>query len=131
MNRSVVSMLVQFRNIQLAGRPFLEIAHSKTAENLGKLLSELGVVRTMRVFKEGKFKRLHFDLELEKSRGLSFRTLRLVSKPSRSIYFRASDLLKMYRKGRRGLILSSSRGLMTIDEAIKRKLGGEAICEFV
>ncbi|MEK7674163.1 MAG: 30S ribosomal protein S8 [Patescibacteria group bacterium] len=51
-----------------------------------------------------------------------------VSKPGQKIYFKYAEF-KPVRQGYGFRIISTSRGIMIDDEAKKRKLGGEVICE--
>lgn len=53
---------------------------------------------------------------------------RRLSKPSRRLYLKAKDI-RPVRQGFGALIISTSKGLMSGEEAKKQGLGGEAICE--
>ncbi len=54
--------------------------------------------------------------------------LKRISKPGQRIYIRASELKPVFR-GRGIGIISTSKGLMTIDQAQEKGLGGEYICQ--
>lgn len=54
--------------------------------------------------------------------------LQRISKPGQRVYIRASEL-KPVLNGRGIGIISTSKGLMTIDEAKSKNLGGEYICK--
>ncbi|HDQ88806.1 MAG TPA: 30S ribosomal protein S8, partial [candidate division WWE3 bacterium] len=54
--------------------------------------------------------------------------IKRVSKPGRRIYKQATEL--GFVKGGHGvLVVSTSRGVMSGEDARKKKLGGEVICE--
>ena len=54
--------------------------------------------------------------------------LKRISKPGQRIYVK-KDEMKPFKKGLGTKIVSTSKGLMTSEEAIKSSLGGEIICE--
>lgn len=54
--------------------------------------------------------------------------IKRVSRPGRRVYVSASKIA-MAQKGRKRVILSTSQGVMSGFEAIKKGLGGEIICE--
>lgn len=56
--------------------------------------------------------------------------IKRISKPGRRIYFHYNDL-KPVRQGYGFRIISTSQGIMIDNEAKKRKLGGEIICEVI
>ena len=57
-------------------------------------------------------------------------TFRLFSKPSRRIYENVNELKKRYSYNPYALcIVSTSKGVMKIDEAVKNNIGGEVLCE--
>ena len=51
-----------------------------------------------------------------------------ISKPGQRIYKKAKEIKKV-KSGYGKAIVSTSKGLMTGEEARKRKIGGEVICE--
>lgn len=132
MDNSVISMLTQIRNAYMAKRVSLELPHTKFRDSLSKLLVQEGYLKEVNIFKKGKFSYLHFDL-LNSSEGdvlPQFRTLRVISKPGQRIYISTPIITRYLKKGRRNVVISTSRGLMKITDAKKRKLGGEAVCEW-
>lgn len=54
-------------------------------------------------------------------------SLRLISKPSSSIYIKYNQLVKFMSTRRGILILSTSRGLLTDSEALRLHIGGLAV----
>src|SRR3989338_42839 len=123
-------MLVEIKNAYLAKKPFIEVSNTRSRERLGKFLASHSYVKNHRSFKKGRFSYLHIDLLDDEVAGLyHFRSLRILSKPGRRIYFPVPKLSRLLTKGRRHIILSTSKGIMRIDEARKRKLGGEAVCD--
>lgn len=122
---TVAEMLIQLKNATAVGKPFVELPHSRFREALAKILLEGGFVSEVKTFKPaGKtFKRLHL------SRPKVTRVIRL-SKPGRRVYLPARRLERL-RRSLGMVIVSTSRGLLTLPEARKRRLGGEVICRVI
>lgn len=121
-------MLSAIKNASMVGKPFVEIIHTKESEEVAKRLQDVGFLENVKVFKEkGKpHKMLRLDIAYEK--GLSKITdIRRISKPGRRVYKPAKDLPAV-AGGYGVLVVSTSRGIMTGNEARKKKLGGELIC---
>jgi len=59
-----------------------------------------------------------------------FEEIKVISKGSRRIFFKLNDIDQLLRKDdfKGVLILSTTSGLLTHSQALKLKLGGEAIC---
>ena len=59
-----------------------------------------------------------------------FEEIQTISRGSRKVYFKLNDVDQYIRKDNfKGiLILSTTKGLLTHSQALKLKLGGEAIC---
>ena len=56
-----------------------------------------------------------------------FRNINLISKPSRRVYYSISNLLK--KNTQTGtFVISTSQGLFSSRDAIKKNLGGEVVC---
>lgn len=131
MSSSVISMLVEIKNALAAGRDFVELSRSRFREDLAKLLVKEGFLKEVKSFKRGKFTFLHVGL-LDRSapgRQVSWPSLKIISKPGQRIYLSQAQIRRRLSQGQRNIFLSTSRGLLRINEAGQRKLGGEAICE--
>lgn len=126
---TLANMLSQIKNAQVAGKPEVELPYSKEREAVAEVLEECGYLSKVKVFKsKGKnFKMLSLSLKYIDDRPF-ISHMRRISKPGQRIYSPADDLPKAL--GGKGLVIvSTSRGVMGADEARKKRLGGEVICE--
>ena len=98
---------------------------------IAKILKEAGFVSEVER-KKKKFKKTeHGFVEIKinrEGRGRFISGVKLVSKPSRRIYTKNSEI-KPVMSGYGLSILSTSRGIMSGEEARKQNLGGELIAE--
>ncbi len=128
-NDPIGDMLTQIRNATMRRRESVELPHSKVKEELAKLLVKEGYLEKAKNFKEtgrpGKM--IHLDLKYENKEPLILEIKR-ISKPGQRIYARTD---KLQRKFRGMAVVSTSQGLMTDNEARKKDLGGELICEVI
>ena len=119
MRAPIADLLTRIKNACLAKHNQLTLPYSQLKEQLVKLMIKTGHLGSYEV----------------KGRELTIKQLRLVSakrlsKPGMRLYAGYKDLLR-FNRGRGETILSTSRGLMTIREAHKQKLGGELLCKII
>jgi small subunit ribosomal protein S8 len=125
----ISNMLSSLRNAVKAEKPYMEFIHTKECESILKVLKTKGFVKEVKSFKpEGKpYKMLRVDFSYEIGSTV-LDEIKQISKPGRRAYAPYSELKKI--AGGYGVqIVSTNRGVMTSEEARKRKLGGEVICE--
>ncbi len=127
MTDPIADMLNRIRNAQMAAKPSVTMSYSKFKYELALLLERKGFVG--KIEKTGKKvkKQITIDLKYEEKQPIIER-LRRVSKPGQRIYGSFKELRKV-RGGYGAAVISTSKGLMTDDEARKQKLGGEIVCE--
>lgn len=123
------NMLSSIKNAAMAGRDFIEIRHSKECESIAKVLEEKGYLEGVKSFKQenGGGKMLHAGLIKEEGVA-KLSQVKIISKPGRRIYKKYGGLRPVLQ-GLGVMVISTSRGIMSGQEARKKKLGGEVICE--
>ncbi len=126
----ISNLLSSLKNATMAGRVSLETDYFKQGKELLDLLKSAGLVKEVRVFKDERkeLKGLHVDF-VGNDAGMIRRLEAIrISKPGRRLYGSYKDFLRV-KAGLGALIVSTSRGLMTGEEAKKRRLGGELVCK--
>jgi small subunit ribosomal protein S8 len=127
---TIGNLLSIIKNASMVKRDFVEVPHSNISEQICNVLKEAGFVKSYKVFKlkDSVLKGLHIDLQYSSDGRPHITSAKRISKPGRRIY-RNSDELKVVRNGFGLGIVSTSRGLMSVNEAKKKHLGGEVLCE--
>ncbi len=120
----IADLLTRIRNASQANHQLVTIPYSKIKENILKIMMDKKFIEGYKVEGEGKLKVVTVSLNEELSRI----NLRRISKPGQRIYVKREDL-KRVRSGLGLSIISTSKGLMTNQEARKNNMGGELICE--
>lgn len=132
MNTDAISdMLTRIRNAQARKADIVEMPHSNLKEEIAKIIVESGFALNVKVFKvkDSKFKNLSISLKYDDLMEPAISKIERVSKSSLRKYFSAKDLKPVI--GGLGVeVISTSRGVMTANEARKKHLGGEVICRF-
>jgi len=126
----IADFLSQLKNAVMAKNKFFELPYSKLSESVATALKDCGFIETVKVFKTTgePFKRLHIDIAFDETGNPVMTNLKIVSKPSLKQYIKHKDIKKI-RNGVGAQIISTPRGILTGQEARKKSLGGEVICE--
>lgn len=125
MNDPISDMLTRIRNSYLSRGGEVSIPYSKLKAELAKLLVREGLLRSVNVASDKKT----LTVSLKYDSGIpAVQSLRRISKPGLRVYQKAASL-RPVRRGLGILVLSTNRGLMTGEDARKRKLGGEVLAE--
>lgn len=124
----IADFLTRLRNALKVKKHYVSVPTSKMKIAIAKILKEKRLITDFKLSGEGIKKKLIIYLRYDQNNEPFLENLKRISKPGRRIYFGYKDL-KPLRNNFAFRILSTSRGVMTDDEARKRKLGGEVICE--
>ncbi|OHA00568.1 MAG: 30S ribosomal protein S8 [Candidatus Sungbacteria bacterium RIFCSPHIGHO2_02_FULL_49_12] len=120
-------MLVRIKNAYRAKKETVLVPHSNVKQAITELLKAKGYIADFE--KKGKKVRKFLELTLKYSDGApAVKDVRRVSKPSRRLYIKASDI-KQVKYGYGIAIISTPQGLMTNHDAKQKKLGGEILAE--
>ena len=127
---TIANLLTSLKNASMVSKETIEVPYSKLSEEILKLCQQTGFINSVKVFKhkDSVIKGLSVDLAYFDNGKAKISEAKRVSRPGRRIY-RASNDLRDERKDYGLTVVSTSRGLMSIAEAKKKKLGGEVVCE--
>lgn len=118
----IADFLTRIRNAVKADKESVRAPYSKLKEEIAKLLEAEAFIEKARVDRTGKFPEIVITF---KDMPLS---LNRISKPGRRVYKAYGDLHPI-KNGYGISIISTSKGLMTGDQAKREGIGGELICE--
>lgn len=127
MTDPVADFLARIRNAQLVKHAELELPLSKMKVRIAEILSSEGYVGDVRVEKDEKQGKLFVGLKYDSDGRPVIEGMRRVSKPGLRVYKAAKDLPKV-RGGMGMAVLSTSRGVMSDNQARKENVGGEILC---
>lgn len=123
----IADMLTRIRNAIAVNTTVVHLPHSKLKETLAKLLVENNFITAAASQGEGIHKQLVITINSQDEPARITEISRL-SRPGRRLYVKSSAVPTV-RRGRGMVVLSTSSGIMTGQEAKSKNLGGELICE--
>ena len=123
----VGDMITRIRNAQMRLLSSVKIPSSKFRARILDILKKEGYISDYKVLSDLNNKgSLSVDLKYNNGSPV-IKEIKRVSKPGRRIYASASSIPKI-QNGLGLAIVSTSKGIMTDDEARSQKVGGEIIC---
>jgi len=128
MTDPIADFLTRIRNAFIAKHDRLEVPTSKIKVEISRILKERGFLVDFEEIPGEPQGTLRLFLRYTDEGAPSIQRVARVSKPGRRVYRKASEL-KPVLSGIGVGIISTSAGLLTLEEARDRGVGGEVICE--
>ena len=123
----IADMITRIRNAQLRTLKTVTIPNSKFRARILDVLKEEGYISDYKFLTDKKNKG-SLLVDLKYSNGLPvIKEISRVSKPGRRIYTRAGSIPKI-KNGLGIVIVSTSMGIMSDNDARSKNIGGEIIC---
>ena len=123
----VGDMITRIRNAQMRLLNKVTIPNSNFRAKILDVLKKEGYISDYKFLSENNSKGI-LSVDLKYSNGLPvIKEINRVSKPGRRIYAKAESIPKI-QNGLGMAIVSTSKGIMTDNEARIQKVGGEIIC---
>jgi small subunit ribosomal protein S8 len=125
-NYQLANFVCHVKNCIAVGLRDAQFMHTKLIESLVFILKDSGYIADYDIVSESGKKVIRVKLSYYK--GIpSIRELDLISKPGKRVYIKKKDI-KPYKNGIGLLIISTSHGLLSYYDAIKKNVGGEVLC---
>jgi small subunit ribosomal protein S8 len=125
---TIADMLTRIRNANLAKHQIVQRPSTKVTRNIAQVLFAEGLIESFEELKNGLKSSLLLSLKYTgKDRKPSIVKIQRISKPGLRVYSRARNIPRILG-GFGTAIVSTSRGLMTDQQARKEGVGGELLC---
>ncbi len=123
----IADMLNQIKNAQAVGHPAVSLPCSNVKYEVARILEQEGFIS--KIEKKGRKAKKILQLTLKyNDKEPVIVSIKKISKPGQRIY-RSHSEMRSPRGGYGVGIVSTNKGMMTVKDARKQKLGGELICE--
>ena len=123
----IADMLTRIRNANMRNHKTVSLPHSNIKQQILKIFLDEGYITDFKVKEEkGKAQKNLLITLKYKSQNSVIRGLKKISKPGLKVYSKAESIPQVLN-GLGTAIISTSKGLMTDDEARSQNLGGEVL----
>jgi small subunit ribosomal protein S8 len=123
----IADMLTRIRNAISVNKHEVSMPHSKAKVAVAQLLKQSGFVADVKSSDDKIGKTLTITIN-DESENAKITEITRLSKPGRRYYVGAKDIPRV--KGGRGVVIvSTSKGMMTGNDAVAAGVGGELICK--
>lgn len=123
----ISDMLTRIRNAILVSKNEVRMPYSKIKQSVAELLKVNSFIEGVAVEGDGIAKTLVITIN-KADANARITEIQRVSRPGRRTYTTV-DNIPTVKRGRGIVIISTSKGLMTGEDAKKTRIGGEIICK--
>ncbi|WP_172197026.1 30S ribosomal protein S8 [Campylobacter sp. RM16188] len=127
LNDLISDGLTRIRNASMRKLETTKLLHSNVVEATLTILSAKGYIESYNVVEEDKKKFINVVLKYDERGNSVINELKRVSKPGRRVY-KGKDEIKRFKNGYGTIIVSTSKGVLSNEDAHKAGVGGEILC---
>lgn len=127
MTDPIADMLTRIRNAGMARLTKTTIPYSKIKLSIGQILKQEGFIEDC-VLEEGAKPSITVTMKYGVAKQPAIVGIVRASRPGRRIYVKYGEIPRV-QNGLGLTVLSTSRGVLSGDEAREKKLGGEILCK--
>ncbi|WP_170019523.1 30S ribosomal protein S8 [Campylobacter sp. RM16190] len=127
LNDLISDGLTRIRNASMRKLETTKLLHSNVVEATLAILATKGYIESYNVVEEGKKKFINVVLKYDERGNSVINELKRVSKPGRRVY-KGKDEIKRFKNGYGTIIVSTSKGVLSNEDAHKAGVGGEILC---
>jgi small subunit ribosomal protein S8 len=127
MNDIIADSITRIRNAALRRQDATKLLYSKTVESILGVLQTKGYIDSFKADESDVKRFIDVFLKYDEKGRSAITEIKRVSKPGRRTYTAAKEV-KKFKHGFGTIIISTSKGVLSNDEAHKQNVGGEALC---
>ncbi len=121
----IADLLTRIRNAVMVGKNEITVPSSKLKVTVAKELKKAGYITDVKI-EAAKPRDILVVTINEAGENARINEIKRVSKPGRRVYVSATDIPRV-KSGRGIVLVSTSKGVITGQEATKQRLGGEVL----
>ena len=127
LNDLISDGLTRIRNAAMRRLETTKLLHSNVVEATLSILAAKGYIESYNVIEEDKKKFINVVLKYDEHGRSVINELKRVSSPGRRVY-KGKDEIKRFKNGYGTIIVSTSKGVLSNEDAHKAGVGGEILC---
>jgi len=126
-NDIVSDALTRIRNASMRGLESTTLLHSNLVEAILRIFKEEGYIEDYSIKEENVKKFINVALKYDENGKSVITEIKRISKPGRRVY-KPSNEIKRFKNGYGTIVVSTSKGVLSNDDAYKIGVGGEVLC---
>lgn len=123
----VSDALTRVRNASLRGLENTTLLHSNLVEAVLKIFKDRGFIEDYSVKEDGVKKFINVTLKYDENGKSVITEVKKISKPGRRVYKPANEI-KKFKNGYGVIVVSTSKGVLSNEDAYRMGVGGEVLC---
>jgi len=128
MTDPISDMIIRMKNAAMAGKDVVVMPMSKLKLSIAERMKTRGFLADVATRGKGPGKTIEVTLGRTMAGAFRFTDVKRISKPGMRVYAGANDM-KRVRGGTGAVLVSTPKGILFGDEAMKEKVGGEVLFE--
>jgi len=126
-NDLLADSLTRVRNASMRKLDVAQLMHSKLVEAVLGVFQAKGYIESFNVIEDGNKKFIKVVIKYDKTGNSVITEVKKISTPGRRVY-KGSDEIKRFKNGYGTYVVSTSKGVLSNDDAHKLGVGGEVLC---
>jgi small subunit ribosomal protein S8 len=126
-NDLIADGLTRIRNASMRKLDTTKVLHTKAVEAILGILQNKGYIQSFNVVEEDNKKFINIVLKYDEHGKQVIHEIKRISTPGRRVY-KGKDEIKRFKSGYGTIIVSTSKGVLSNDEAHGVGVGGELLC---
>ena len=127
MNDVIADSLTRIRNASMRRQEATKLIYSKSVEAILKILEEKGYIQSFKSDESDTKRYIDVLLKYDERGRSVINEIKRVSKPGRRVY-RPANEIKKFKNGYGTIVITTSKGVLSNDEAHRLNVGGEVLC---
>jgi small subunit ribosomal protein S8 len=125
-NDLVADAITRIRNASTRKLEVTTVLYSKLVVNVLKILVDKGYIESYKVIDKAGKQKINVALKYDENENSPINEIKKISKPGRRV-FKGKDEIKRFKNGYGTIIVSTSRGVLSNEEASAQGVGGELL----
>lgn len=126
MNDIIADALTRIRNANMRKLDTTTLVYAKVVEAILEIFKNKGYIESYHVTEDGSKKNIKVNLKYDNEKPV-ITEIKRVSKPGRRVYKPSSEI-KQFKNGYGTIIITTSKGVLSNDDAHRLGVGGELLC---
>jgi len=126
-NDLVADSITRIRNAAMRKLDVTTLMHSKLVEAVMVVFQNKGYIESFNVIENGNKKFIKVVIKYDNNGKSVITEVKKISKPGRRVYKGINDM-KLFKNGYGTIVVSTSKGVLSNEDAHKAGVGGELLC---